>query len=260
MARIRRRLIAGNWKMHGRLKPAVAEMRRLAALVRRAGRSRCDIVICPPASLLVPLRATLAAAGGLRRIALGDQDCHSADAGAHPRDITAPMLADTGARFVILGHSERRADHAETDALVRAKVQAAHRAGLIAIVCVGENLAEREAGAAYRVVGRALSRSLPASGVTAANIVIAYEPVWAIGTGRSAESGDIARMHGHIRRRLGRLGPGLEACRILYGGSVKPANAAEILSLADVDGALVGGASLKIAEFRPIIEAAWAIE
>jgi triosephosphate isomerase len=238
----RRPLIAGNWKMNG-LKRA---MRELDAVIEGVeGRLELDIVLCPPATLVCAFsdRATGS------RVHIGGQDCHPDATGAHTGDVSAEMLADAGATYVIVGHSERRADHGETDALVKAKAEAGLRAGLTPIVCVGETLGEREAGRADEVVAGQIAGSLPAGG----EIVVAYEPVWAIGTGRSATTADIAAMHGLIRARLG--GRAAET-RILYGGSVKPDNAQAILSAADVDGALVGGASLKSADFLAIIAAA----
>jgi len=201
-----------------------------------------EVAICPPATLLAALSVRLAGTGVLT----GGQDCHPEAAGARTGDISAEMLKDAGARFVIVGHSERRADHAENDALVQRKSDAAIRAHLTPIVCVGETEAERRAGEAEKIVGRQLAGSLPARG----EFVVAYEPVWAIGTGLTPSEDDIAAMHAFIRNRIG------PARRILYGGSVKPANAARILALCDVNGALVGGASLKAEEFLAIIRAA----
>ena len=244
-----RPLIAGNWKMNG-LAAAATE---LTATIRGAGDApRPEIAICPPATLVA--RFAEAAAGS--PVMIGGQDCHAAEKGAHTGDIAAEMLADAGASLVILGHSERRADHGETDAAIRAKVEAAWRAGLVAILCVGETEAERDAGRAGAVVAGQLAGSLP-HGATAASTVIAYEPVWAIGTGRTPSADDIAAMHAHIRTHLAEAA-GAEAAgmRILYGGSVKPGNAGEIFALPNVDGALVGGASLKATDFLAIIAAA----
>ncbi|MFZ5711115.1 MAG: triose-phosphate isomerase [Pseudomonadota bacterium] len=244
---MRRRLAAGNWKMNG----TRASLAEAEALARAHPAPGVDVVLCPPATLLSDLARRL---GGTPFLA-GGQDCHPRPAGAHTGDISAAMIADAGGACVILGHSERRADHAETDALVRAKAEAAHDAGLLAIVCVGETGAERDAGSTLEVVGRQLARSLPDS-ATAANTVIAYEPVWAIGTGRTPTPDQIAVVHDFIRRELSeRFGQGAEGFRILYGGSVKPSNAAEIFAVRNVDGALVGGASLKAADFGPIIAA-----
>ncbi len=242
-----RKLAAGNWKMHG-LARDLSELDRLAADHSVPG---CDVVVCPPATLLGPAAARLEGTA----IALGGQDCHFAASGAHTGDISAGMLRDAGARHVILGHSERRADHGEDDATIAAKMAAAHAAGLIAIQCLGETEAERDAGATIEVVGKQLAAGLDAD-ADADNTVIAYEPVWAIGTGRTPTEAQIAEVHGFLRSTLtGRLGDAGEAVRLLYGGSVKPANAAEIFAITDVDGALVGGASLKAADFSAIIAA-----
>ncbi|HXI85853.1 MAG TPA: triose-phosphate isomerase [Parvularculaceae bacterium] len=229
-------LIAGNWKMNG-LGASLREVERLGAAV--GGKARCDILICPPATLLAAM-APLAARFGF---AVGGQDCHAEASGAHTGDISAEMLKDAGARFVIVGHSERRADHDETDSRVRLKADAGLRAGLTPIVCVGETADERKAGEAETVVGAQLQGSLPKRG----DFVVAYEPVWAIGTGVTPTADDIARMHAFIRTRTN------ASTRILYGGSVKPANAGEILALENVNGALVGGASLKADDFSVII-------
>ncbi len=247
-----RPLIAGNWKMNGLIRPGLVEVGRLAGRLNNAGRLKCEVLVCPPATLLAPLRERLKDLGMRRRIALGGQDCHPAAVGAHTGDVSAEMLADAGCRYVIVGHSERRADHHETDAMVREKAEAAHRAGLVAIVCVGETLAQRDGGQTLRVVGGQLRGSLPAA-ATAANVVVAYEPVWAIGTGRTPTPEDVARVHGHIRKALRRRLADGAAVRILYGGSVKASNAVELMAVKDVDGALVGGASLKAADFWPIV-------
>jgi triosephosphate isomerase len=214
---------------------------------RLAGRA--DLMVCPPFTLI----ARFASAAGA--VAVGGQDCHPQPSGAHTGDIATEMLADAGARAVIVGHSERRADHHERDALVRAKALAAWRAGLTAIVCVGETLAQREAGETLRVVGSQLAGSLP-DGATSANLVVAYEPVWAIGTGLTPTLADVAEVHGFVRRTLSeRFGAEGARIRILYGGSVKPSNARELLGVADVNGALVGGASLKADDFLAIADA-----
>jgi triosephosphate isomerase len=242
-----RPLIAGNWKMHGTL----AEAASLAGAVRegaaRAGQA--ELLVCPP----FPYIHLVAGQGGL---AVGGQDCHAAAKGAHTGDVAAAMLKDVGAGYVILGHSERRADHAEGDAAVRAKAEAALAAGLTPIVCVGESEAQRLAGEAEAVVTGQLDGSLP-DGFASAGGVVAYEPVWAIGTGRTPTEPDIAAIHAAIRanlvQRFGDAGGGL---RILYGGSVKPGNAKAILALPHVDGALVGGASLVAADFLAIAAAA----
>jgi len=243
-------LIAGNWKMNG-LRGSAAELSRLVAGV--GPDLPVEVVVCPPATLLADFAGRL----GGSAVRLGGQDCHPEPSGAHTGDLSAEMLADAGARAVIVGHSERRADHGESDALVRAKAAAALRAGLTAIICVGETEGERLQGRALDVVRGQLAGSLP-EGAAPGTVVVAYEPVWAIGTGRTAETGDIAEMHGAIRTALvERLGPDEgRAVRILYGGSVKPGNAAEILRVADVNGALVGGASLKADDFLAILRAA----
>ena len=240
-----RPLIAGNWKMNG-VKASVSELGQMMAGTGDV-RRRADLLICPPATLV----STFAAAAVGSHIAIGGQDCHAKPSGAHTGDVSAEMLADAGATAVIVGHSERRTDHAETDAMVKAKADAALRAGLTAIVCVGETQAERDAGKANDVVGRQLAGSLP-NAATPSNMVIAYEPVWAIGTGRTPTNAEIEAIHGFIRERLVAAVTGGEGVRILYGGSVKPANAVEILGLNDVNGALVGGASLKAADFLAI--------
>lgn len=247
----RRQLIVGNWKMNGTRASGVALAGAVADLARRQAPS-CDLVVCPPATVLMAVGGRLAGSS----VTFGGQDCHDQPSGAHTGDIAAPMLADLGCRYVIVGHSERRADHGETDAVVKAKASAALAAGLVAIVCVGETEAERDRGGATAVVGRQIAGSLP-SGATAENCVIAYEPVWAIGTGRTPTNDEIAAMHRHIRAELRtRIGAAADRLRLLYGGSVKPSNAAEILALADVDGALVGGASLKAEDFLAIARAA----
>ncbi|WP_369697131.1 triose-phosphate isomerase [Maricaulis maris] len=238
----RRKLIAGNWKMNG-LSGALGYFSELAPVA--AGAS-ADVLVCPPATLI---HAAVQACAGTG-IRVGGQDCHAQDHGAHTGDISAAMLRDCGASHVILGHSERRADHGETDGDVRAKAVAALAAGLVPVICVGETLAEREAGRAVEVVARQLAGSLPENSAIL-DLVIAYEPVWAIGTGRTASAADVAAMHAAIRERL----PNPLTTCIIYGGSVKPGNARELLSLADVDGALVGGASLDAADFSAIIEA-----
>ena len=239
-----RPLVAGNWKMNG-LKAALAEFSQMAA---GAAGFNADLMICPPATLI----AQCAWAGRDSALLLGAQDCHAKASGAHTGDISAEMLADAGAKAVIVGHSERRADHHESDGEVKAKGQAAWRAGLNAIVCVGEQRQEREAGDTLKVIGGQLEGSLPDGG-TAANLIIAYEPVWAIGTGLTPTAADVSEVHAYIRNRLIERYPGQGAgVRILYGGSVKPDNAKELLGVPDVNGALVGGASLKAADFLGI--------
>ncbi|MEO0819304.1 MAG: triose-phosphate isomerase [Pseudomonadota bacterium] len=244
----RRMLVAGNWKMNG-LAASAAEFE---AMRDGAGADGPEVLVCPPATLI---RLFSDLAGG--RIAVGAQDCHVAANGAHTGDLSAEMLADAGASAVIVGHSERRADHGEGDAQVRAKAEAGWRAGLTAIVCIGETEAERDAGRTLDVVSSQLSGSVP-DGATAANTVVAYEPVWAIGTGRTPTLPEIAEVHNHLRAQLAeRLGASVaDAVRLLYGGSVKPANAAEIFAAANVDGGLVGGASLKAADLLAIVAAA----
>lgn len=241
----RRKLVAGNWKMNG-LGASLAEFERIRQAA--AAVTGADALICPP--------ATLIAAFAGKGLAVGGQDCHAKAAGAHTGDLSAEMLRDAGASAAILGHSERRADHGETDSQVRAKAEAARRAGLLAIICVGETLAQREAGEAVAVVEGQLAGSLP-EGATAEGVVVAYEPVWAIGTGRAATPADVREIHAVIRKALSaRFGAEGDKIRILYGGSVKPENAAEIFAVPDVDGALVGGASLTAAQFLPILQAA----
>ena len=243
----RRKLAAGNWKMNGD-RAALAEVR---ALVAAHPSPECEVLICPPATLV----AAMVGATQGSAIRVGGQDCHPKAAGAHTGDVSAAMLADCGAGAVILGHSERRADHGETDALVRAKATAAQAAGLVAIICLGETEAERDEGRTLEVIGAQLAGSVP-DGATAANTVIAYEPVWAIGTGRTPSLAQIAEVHGVLRDALSdRFGAEGAGFRLLYGGSVKPSNAAEIFAVADVDGALVGGASLKAGDFGAIIAA-----
>ena len=241
-----RPLVAGNWKMHGLFASAV-EVSRIAAAAASLD-NRVDLMICPPATLVASFAAAVRGSG----VTIGGQDCHSEPSGAHTGDISAEMLKDAGAAAVIVGHSERRMDHHETNEQVRAKALAAHRAGLTAIVCIGEQCAEREARRTLDVIGRQLDGSLP-DGASGADLVIAYEPVWAIGTGTTPTAADVAEAHGFIRERLtvqyGTAGFGM---RILYGGSVKPDNARELMAVADVNGALVGGASLKAADFLAI--------
>jgi len=242
----RRKLAAGNWKMNG-VKASLAE---ISALEAAFPAPNCDVLICPPATLI----AAMAASG--KTVKVGGQDCHANAGGAHTGDISAEILADSGATAVIVGHSERRADHGETDAAVQAKARAAWRAGLMAIICVGETEAERDAGKALGVVGGQIAGSVP-TGATGANTVVAYEPVWAIGTGKVPTLQDIAEMHDFMRAELTKShGAEAENIRFLYGGSVKPGNAAEIFAVPNVDGALVGGASLKAADFGGIIAAA----
>lgn len=244
-----RSLVAGNWKMNG-LGADLAQLGVLKAILV-ASPAACDVLVCPPATLIA--KAAVQADGVFT---IGAQDCHARASGAFTGDISAEMLRDAGAGAVIVGHSERRQFHGETDADVAAKAAAAWRAGLLAIVCIGETSAQRDAGTANRVCGSQLDTSLP-DDTTAENTTVAYEPIWAIGTGRVPSDGDIAAMHAHIRACLvRRFGEGGRGIRILYGGSVKADNAARILGLPDVGGALVGGASLKAKDFEGIIRAA----
>jgi triosephosphate isomerase len=243
-------LIAGNWKMNG-LTSSLEELSKLAQLLTTGEAPRAVVVVCPPATLL----AAVAAQGASSGIMAGGQDCHSEASGAHTGDISAGMLADAGAQFVIVGHSERRADHHETDDIVRVKAEAAIGAGLKPIICVGESEAQRDAGEAESVVAAQLAASVPeAAGQH--EIVIAYEPIWAIGTGRTPSNEDIRQMHANIRAKLvERFGDRGAQIRILYGGSLKPVNAREILSIENVNGGLVGGASLLAKDFYTIISA-----
>ena len=243
-----RPLIAGNWKMHGLAADGLALARAVSA--GAAGLS-AELLICPPATLLAALAGAVS-----DKVALGGQDCHEAAKGAHTGDIAAPMLRDAGARYVILGHSERRGAYRETSPMVRAKAEAALAAGLIPIICVGEPEDDRMLGRAEEVVAAQLTESLPA-GFGAAGGVVAYEPVWAIGSGRTPTEADIAAMHAMMRAHVTRAFPAEGAkLRLLYGGSVKPGNAAAILALPHVDGALVGGASLVAEDFLAIARAA----
>lgn len=236
-----KKIAAGNWKMNG-VKTSLSELDQLAA------GEGCDVLICPPFTLIA------LAAGRAGAVHIGAQDCHANASGAHTGDISAPMLKDAGASFVITGHSERRADHGESDAIIAAKTLAAHHAGLIAIVCIGETEAQRDAGDTLGVIASQLDGSVP-DGSTAQNTVIAYEPVWAIGTGRTPTTDQIAEVHALIRQKLAaRFADGADFS-LLYGGSVKPGNAVEIFAVPHVNGALVGGASLKATDFNPIIDA-----
>ncbi|SFP10518.1 triose-phosphate isomerase [Tranquillimonas alkanivorans] len=242
-----RKLAAGNWKMNG-LEAQLAEVDTLMATHTTPV---CDILLCPPATLIDRMARRI----GDGKIAVGGQDCHAAPSGAHTGDVSAAMLADAGATHVILGHSERRADHGESDDAVRDKVAAAWEAGLVPVVCVGETLEQREGGSTLAVVGGQLQGSIP-DGATAATLVVAYEPVWAIGTGRVPTTEQIAEVHDFLRDRLSqRMGGEGNGVSLLYGGSVKPSNAAEIFAVENVNGALVGGASLKAGDFSGIIDA-----
>ncbi|HEX8526649.1 triose-phosphate isomerase [Allosphingosinicella sp.] len=245
---VRRKLIVGNWKMNG----GIAALGEVAAVAEAArGAAGAEVAICPPFTLLA---AAVTRAGGL--VAIGGQDCHWDDSGAHTGSVSAAMLREAGARLVIVGHSERRAEQGETDSLVRSKAERALAYGLQAIVCVGESEAERQAGRAAERVSGQLAGSLPDPGGEG-ELVVAYEPIWAIGTGRTATPADVAGIHSAIRRSLlDRFGDSGGRIRILYGGSVNSGNAAELFAVPDVDGALVGGASLTAAQFVPIVEAA----
>ncbi|TMJ01189.1 MAG: triose-phosphate isomerase [Alphaproteobacteria bacterium] len=241
----RRPLVAGNWKMNG-LRASAAELGKI--IQGCDALSQTDLLVCPPATLVM----MFVSAAHDSQVAIGGQDCHAEPAGAFTGDISAEMLADAGATAVIVGHSERRTYHGESDGMVRAKALAAGRAGLMAIVCVGETRDQRASGRTLDVIGAQLAGSLP-SAVVPEGVVVAYEPVWAIGTGLTPTPADVAEVHGFIRARLvGRFGEAGEEIRVLYGGSVKPSNAAELLTIANVDGALVGGASLKADDFLGI--------
>ena len=238
-------LVAGNWKMNG-LQDALAEARQVK-------KANGDVLICPPATLIAPMAGALAGSG----IDVGGQDCHVAATGAHTGDISPEMLADAGARAVILGHSERRSDHGESSDLVREKAAAAWRADLIAIVCVGESALHREARNTLDIISGQLAASIP-DGATGQNLVVAYEPLWAIGSGKTPSLDEIGEVHDHMRARLERrFGAGVgRSVRLLYGGSVKPDNAGDIFAVSNVDGGLIGGASLKAQDFNTIIAAA----
>jgi len=240
-----RKLAAGNWKMNG----TRASLSEVKAINAELDDTDPAVVICPPVSLLIPACDI----GG--KIGIGAQDCHMVSSGAHTGDISANQIADTGATYVIIGHSERRTDHGETSDMIKAKAQAAHKAGLIAIVCIGETLAEREAGETLNVLGQQMSGSIP-DVATSQNTVIAYEPIWAIGTGLVPTLDQIDEAHRFMRAELlTTLGADAQNISLLYGGSVKGSNADDIFSVADVDGALVGGASLSADDFVPIIKA-----
>ncbi len=244
-----RPLVAGNWKMNG-LKTSLAETGRLSTLLKERSAS-CDVLICPPFTLLMELAAFFAGSA----VDLGAQDCHPQKSGAHTGDISAEMLRDCGCSYVIVGHSERRADHGESSELVAQKAAAGQGEDLTTIICVGETEAERDQGKTLDVVSGQLKKSIPGT-ADPAKTVIAYEPVWAIGSGRTPTAGDVAEVHGMIRTRLfERFGGAGQGLRILYGGSVKPSNASELMAVTNVDGALVGGASLKADDFNGIIDA-----
>ncbi|CAL77859.1 Triosephosphate isomerase (TIM) (Triose-phosphate isomerase) [Bradyrhizobium sp. ORS 278] len=242
-----RPLIAGNWKMNG-LKASAAEFEAMLAGAAEVT-GKADLLVCPPATLLA---AFAEKTRGGKAVAVGAQDCHAKASGAHTGDISAEMLADAGASAVIVGHSERRADHGESDVVVHQKAEAAWRAGLVAIVCVGETQQQRDAGLTLEILRGQLTLSLP-EGSRADNLIVAYEPVWAIGTGLTPTAGDVEQIHSFIRQLLiVRFKEQGARMRILYGGSVKPSNAAELMAVANVNGALVGGASLKAADFLAI--------
>lgn len=247
-----RPLVAGNWKMNG-LGQSIEEIKSLDARGKETNAAdKCDILICPPATLLAAFTHIL----GESPIAIGGQDCHTNASGAHTGDISAEMVRDTGASYVIVGHSERRMDHSERDRDVKAKAEAGWRAGLKVILCIGELIGERQADLTLKVIERQLKNSIP-EGATTENLIIAYEPVWAIGTGLTPTVSDVAEVHDFIRATLSTL-LGSEvggAIRLLYGGSVKPGNAKELMAASNVNGALVGGASLKAEDFAGIIAA-----
>lgn len=242
---MRRKLAAGNWKMNG----IKADLAQIEAIASRPP-ARSEVLICPPATLLI--QAAEIAQG---RIEIGGQNCHAQLSGAHTGDISASMLRDCGANHVILGHSERRMEHRETDAKISVKAETAHAAGLVTVMCLGETAEDHEMGATLRIVERHLTHSLPDS-ATAANTVVAYEPIWAIGSGLTPTIAQISEVHDFMREKLvERFGTEGEGMRLLYGGSVKPSNAGEIFAISNVDGALVGGASLKASDFGAIIDA-----
>ena len=251
MAQMIRPMVAGNWKMNGS-RASLDELALMSTGFTPALRQKLDLMICPPATLVLAASQRSIGTG----IAIGGQDCHANDAGAHTGDLSAGMLFDAGATAVIVGHSERRADHGESDATVRAKAEAARRNALIAIICVGETRADREAGKTLAVVRRQLKGSIP-DHMTSRDLVVAYEPVWAIGTGLTPTAADVAEVHAMIRQDLRRIVGKEEAekVRILYGGSVKPSNAKELMSVPNVNGALVGGASLKALDLLGIVAA-----
>ncbi|WP_310621304.1 triose-phosphate isomerase [Flexibacterium corallicola] len=246
-----RPLVAGNWKMNG-TPASLEEFRKVAAGYDNSLADKVELMICPPAVLLAQLASE-------KSIPVGAQNCHSAVSGAHTGDISAEMIESVGASAVIVGHSERREGYGESDADVAAKAEAAWRAGLLAIVCIGESLEQREAGETIDVVTKQITGSLP-DGTTSENTVVAYEPIWAIGTGKTPTAQDVADVHLALRNALvERFGEDGKKIRLLYGGSVKPSNAGELMALANVNGALVGGASLKAADFLGIAEAYKAI-
>ena len=251
----RKKLIAGNWKMNGLLEDGIALAKGVAQEVKTMGKIVCEFLVCPPFTLLTSVKKALRGA----KVALGAQDVHFAEKGAHTGDISPVMLKDLGCRYVIVGHSERRADHRESNELICKKAAAAHAQGLKTVICIGETEAQRDAGKTIDVCKEQILGSVPDDS-SASDTVIAYEPVWAIGTGKTPTAADVEEVHAAVRKVLAKkLGKGnANKMRILYGGSVKPGNAAEFLSLPDVDGALIGGASLKVADFIAIAKNACA--
>lgn len=245
----RKVLIAGNWKMNGLLADGAALAKDVAAEVKKLGKPECEFLVCPPFTLLTAVKKALRGS----KVALGAQDCHMAEKGAHTGDISPVMLKDCGCTYVIVGHSERRANHHESNEIVCQKAEAAYKAGLKAVICIGETEAERDAGKTIDVCTKQIMGSVPDS-ATAVNTVIAYEPVWAIGTGKTPTAADVEEVHAAIRKVVAKkLGKATaNKMRLLYGGSVKPSNAAELLALPDVDGGLIGGASLKASDFMGI--------
>ena len=245
----RKVLIAGNWKMNGLLADGAALAKEVATEVKKLGKPECEFLVCPPFTLLTTVKKALRGS----KVALGAQDCHTAEKGAHTGDISPVMLKDCGCSYVIVGHSERRANHHESNELICQKAEAAYKAGLKAVICIGETEAERDAGKTIDVCTKQIMGSVPDS-ATAVNTVIAYEPVWAIGTGKTPTAADVEVVHAAIRKVVAKkLGKATaNKMRLLYGGSVKPSNAAELLSLPDVDGGLIGGASLKASDFMGI--------
>ena len=247
----RRPLVAGNWKMNELRAEGIALATGIADFYVGLTAPKCDVLVCPPALWVAGVADAVK-----DKIAVGAQDAHAAESGAHTGDISVPMIKDAGSTYVIVGHSERRTDHHETDADVKAKAVAVIKHGLTAVICIGETEAQRDAGKTIDVCRSQIQGSVPEE-ATAENVVIAYEPVWAIGTGRTPTTQDVEDVHAAIRAEVAaKLGKdAADGMRLLYGGSVKPANAKELMALPDVDGALVGGASLKVADFRAIIEA-----
>ncbi len=245
----RKILIAGNWKMNGLLEDGTSLAKEVATEVKKLGKPECEFLVCPPFTLLTSVKKALRGS----KVALGAQDCHTAEKGAHTGDISPIMLKNVGCTYVLVGHSERRADHNENNELICKKAQALHNAGLKAVICIGETLQERESGKTIDVCTKQIMGSVP-EGANATNTVIAYEPVWAIGTGKTPTAAEVQETHAALRKVVAKkLGKSIaNKMRLLYGGSVKPSNAAELLSLEDVDGALIGGASLKASDFMGI--------